>query len=150
MKLLAKCLSIFFPFILSAQIKIDDVGDGWKNKVEQAIEVIKQYDPEKYTLLMENCEHISYSLLPFSTTETQNTILIAQKEIIAGNINDLAATLVHESLHLYFWRNNIVFPKNEEEILCYTYELELLFKIPDVESWLISHAKKQIELCIKP
>jgi hypothetical protein len=76
--------------------------------------------------------------------------LIAQKEIIAGNINDLAATLVHESLHLYFWRNNIVFPKNEEEILCYTYELELLFKIPDVEPWLISHAKKQIELCIKP
>jgi hypothetical protein len=150
MKLLAKCLSIFFPFILSAQIKIDDVGDGWKNKVEQAIEVIKQYDPEKYTLLMENCEHISYSLLPFSTTETQNTILISQKEIIAGNINDLAATLVHESLHLYFWRNNIVFPKNEEEILCYTYELELLFKIPNVESWLISHAKKQIELCIKP
>jgi len=150
MKLLAKCLSIFFPFILSAQIKIDDVGDGWKNKVEQAIEVIKQYDPEKYTLLMENCEHISYSLLPFSTTETQNTILIAQKEIIAGNINDLAATLVHESLHLYFWRNNIVFPKNEEEILCYTYELELLFKIPNVEPWLISHAKKQIELCIKP
>jgi hypothetical protein len=150
MKLLAKCLSIFFPFILSAQIKIDDVGDGWKNKVEQAIEVIKQYDPEKYTLLMENCEHISYSLLPFSTTETQNTILIAQKEIIAGNINDLAATLVHESLHLYFWRNNIVFPKNEEEILCYTYELELLFKIPNVESWLVSHAKRQIELCIKP
>jgi hypothetical protein len=150
MKLLAKCLSIFFPFILSAQIKIDDVGDGWKNKVEQAIEVIKQYDPEKYTLLMENCEHISYSLLPFSTTETQNTILISQKEIIAGNINDLAATLVHESLHLYFWRNNIVFPKNEEEILCYTYELELLFKIPNVESWLVSHAKRQIELCIKP
>ena len=150
MKLLVKCLSIFFPFILSAQIKIDDVGDGWKNKVEQAIEVVKQYDPEKYTLLMENCEHISYSLLPFSTTENKNTILIAQKEIIAGNINDLAATLVHESLHLYFWRNNIVFPKNEEEILCYTYELELLFKIPDVEPWLISHAKKQIELCIKP
>jgi hypothetical protein len=150
MKLLAKCLSIFFPFILSAQIKIDDVGDGWKDKVEQAIEVVKQYDPEKYTLLMENCEHISYSLLPFSTTETQNTILISQKEIIAGNINDLAATLVHESLHLYFWRNNIIFPKNEEEILCYTYELELLFKIPDVEPWLINHAKKQIELYIKP
>jgi hypothetical protein len=150
MKLLAKCLSILFPFILSAQIKIDDVGDGWKDKVEQAIEVVKQYDPEKYTLLMENCEHISYSLLPFSTTENGTTILIAQKEIIAGNINDLAATLVHESLHLYFWKNNMIFPENEEEILCYTYELELLFKIPDVEPWLISHAKKQIELYTKP
>jgi hypothetical protein len=150
MKLLAKCLSIFFPFILSAQIKIDDVGDGWKDKVEQAIEVVKQYDPEKYTLLKENCEHISYSLLSFSTTENGTTILIAQKEIIAGNINDLAATLVHESLHLYFWRNNMILPENEEEILCYTYELELLFKIPDVEPWLISHAKKQIELYTNP
>jgi len=149
MKLLAKCLSIFFPFIISAQIKIDDVGDGWKNKVEQAIEVVKQYDPEKYILLLENCEHISYSLLPFSTTENGTTILIAQKEIIAGNINDLAATLVHESLHLYFWRNHMILPENEEEILCYTYELELLFKIPDVEPWLIGHAKKQIELYTK-
>ena len=150
MKLLVKCLSIFFPFILSAQIKIDDVGDGWKNKVEQAIEVVKQYDFEKYTLLMENCEHISYSLLPFSTTENGTTILIAQKEIIKGNINDLAATLVHESLHLYFLKNNMILPNNEEEILCYTYELELLFKIPDVEPWLISHAKKQIELYTNP
>jgi len=150
MKLLAKCLSIFFPLILSAQIKIDDVGDGWKNKVEQAIEVVKQYDPEKYTLLIENCEHISYSLLPFSTTENGTTILIAQKEIIKGNINDLAATLVHESLHLYFLKNNMILPENEEEILCYTYELELLFKIPDVEPWLINHAKNQIEFYTNP
>jgi hypothetical protein len=150
MKLLAKCLSIFFPFILSAQIKIDDVGDGWKNKVEQAIEVVKQYDPEKYTLLMENCEHISYSLLPFSTTENGTTILIAQKEIIVGNINDLAATLVHESLHLYFLKNNMILPENEEEILCYTYELELLFKIPYIEPWLINHATKQIEFYQNP
>jgi len=150
MKQLVKCLSIFFPLILSAQIKIDDVGDGWKNKVEQAIEVVKQYDPEKYTLLMENCEHISYSLLPFSTTENGTTILIAQKEIIVGNINDLAATLVHESLHLYFLKNNMILPENEEEILCYTYELELLFKIPYIEPWLINHATKQIEFYQNP
>jgi hypothetical protein len=150
MKLLVKCLSIFFPFILSAQIKIDDVGDGWKNKVEQAIEVIKQYDPEKYTLLIENCEHVSYSLLPFSTTENGNTILIAQKEILKGNINDIAAILVHESLHLYLLKNQIKMEFNEEEILCYTYEIELLFKIPNVEPWLIEHAKHQIEFYLKP
>jgi hypothetical protein len=150
MKQLAKCLSIFFPLLLSAQIKIDDVGDGWKNKVEQAIEIVKQYDSEKYTLLTENCNHISYSLLPFSTTESKNTILISQKEILKGNVNDIAAILVHESLHLYFLKNNIILPENEEEILCYTYELELLFKIPDVEPWLIDHAKKQIEFYTNP
>jgi hypothetical protein len=150
MKQLAKCLSIFFPLILSAQIKIDDVGDGWKNKVEQAIEVVKQYDPEKYTLLMENCEHISYSLLHFSTTENGNTILISQKEILKGNVNDIAAILVHESLHLYLLRNQIKMAFNEEEILCYTYELELLFKVPNVEPWLLSHAKTQIEFYTNP
>ena len=150
MKQLVKCLSIFFPLILSAQIKIDDVGDGWKNKVEQAIEIVKQYDSEKHTLLTENCNHISYSLLPFSTTESGNTILISQKEILKGNVNDIAAILVHESLHLYFLKNNIILPENEEEILCYTYELELLFKIPDVEPWLIDHAKKQIEFYTNP
>jgi len=150
MKQLAKCLSIFFPFIFSAQIKIDDVGDGWKNKVEQAIEVVKQYDPEKYTLLMENCEHISYSLLHFSTTESGNTILISQKEILKGNINDIAAILVHESLHLYLLKNRIKMAFNEEEILCYTYEIELLFKVPNVEPWLLSHAKAQIEFYTNP
>jgi hypothetical protein len=145
MKQLIKCLSIFFPFLLSAQIKVDDVGDGWKFKVEQAINVIKQHDIEKYTLLVENCNHISYSLLPFSTTESGNVILISQKEITKGNINDIAAVLVHESLHLFLLQNNIKMIEKEEEILCYTYELELLLKIPNVELWLIEHTKKQIE-----
>jgi predicted metal-dependent peptidase len=150
MKQLVKCLSIFFPLILSAQIQIDDVGDGWKNKVEQALDIVQKYDPEKYTLLMENCEHISYSLLPFSTTESGTTILISQKEILKGNIDDIAAILVHESLHLYLLKNHIKMAFNEEEILCYTYELELLFKIPNVEPWLLSHAKAQIEFYINP
>ena len=149
MKLLIICLS-FIPFFSFTQIKIDDVGDGWKGKVEQAIEIVKQYDSEKYTLLMENCKHISYSLLAFSTTENGNTILISQKEILKGNINDIAAILVHESLHLYLLQNQIKMAFNEEEILCYTYELELLFKIPNVEPWLLSHAKSQIEFYTNP
>jgi hypothetical protein len=149
MKLLIICLS-FIPFHSFSQIKIDDVGDGWKGKVEQAIEIVKQYDSEKYTLLMENCKHISYSLLAFSTTENGNTILISQKEILKGNINDIAAILVHESLHLYLLQNQIKMAFNEEEILCYTYELELLFKIPNVEPWLLSHAKSQIEFYTNP
>jgi hypothetical protein len=150
MKQLLLCLSLFLSVNLFSQIKIDDVGDGWKNKVELAIEVIKQYDPEKYTLLIENCEHISYSLLPFSTTENGTTILIAQKEIIVGNINDLAATLVHESLHLFILKNKLLMPENYEEVICYTYELEMLLKIPNVEPWLIEHAQKQIEFYSKP
>jgi len=121
------------------------VGDGWKGKVEQALAIVKQYDTEKYNLLIESCTHISYSLLPFSTTENGNTILISQKQIITGNINDLAATLVHESLHLFILKNKLRMPENYEEVVCYTYELEFLYMIPNVEPWLVNHATKQIE-----
>jgi hypothetical protein len=144
MKLLVVCLS-FIPFLSFSQIKIDDVGDGWKGKIEQALAIVKQYDTEKYNLLIESCTHISYSLLSFSTTENGNTILISQKQIMAGNINDLAATLVHESLHLFILKNKLKMPENYEEVVCYTYELEMLLKIPNVEPWLVNHATKQIE-----
>jgi hypothetical protein len=144
MKQLLLCLS-FIPFFSFTQIKIDDVGDGWKGKVEQALTIVKQYDTEKYNLLIESCTHISYSLLSFSTTENGNTILISQKQIITGNINDLAATLVHESLHLFILKNKLRMPENYEEVVCYTYELEFLYMIPNVESWLVNHATKQIE-----
>jgi hypothetical protein len=39
MKLLVICLS-FIPFIAFSQIRIDDVGDGWKTQVEQALQLI--------------------------------------------------------------------------------------------------------------
>ena len=148
MKQLLLCLS-FLPFISFTQIKIDDIGDGWKQKVEQSIEVIKQYDTEKYTLLIENCNHISFSLSPFATTESGSIILVPQKEAIVGNINDIATILVHESLHLYILKNKWKISENYEEVMCYTYELELLLKIPNVEPWLISHAIKQIEFYSK-
>ena len=64
---------------------------------------------------------------------------------MAGNINDLAATLVHESLHLFILKNKLKMPENYEEVVCYTYELEMLLKIPNVEPWLVNHATKQIE-----
>jgi hypothetical protein len=148
MKQLLLCLS-FLPFISFTQIKVDDIGDGWKQKVEQAIEVIKQYDTEKYTLLIENCSHISFSLSPFATTENGDIILVPQKEAIAGNVNDIAAILIHESLHLYILKNKLIMPENYEEVVCYTYELEFLYRIPKVEPWLINHATKQIEFYSK-
>jgi hypothetical protein len=148
MKPLLLCLS-FLPFISFTQIKVDDIGDGWKQKIEQAIEVIKQYDTEKYTLLIENCNHISFLLSPFATTENGNIILVPQKEAIAGNINDIAAILIHESLHLYILKNKLIMPEDYEEVVCYTYELEFLYRIPKVEPWLINHATKQIEFYSK-
>jgi len=143
MKLLVKCLSLI-PFLTFGQIRIDDVGDGWKGKVEQALQVVQQTDCEKYEMIVSTCTHISYSTANFATTESGNTILIPRREIMAGNINDIAAILVHESLHLYILQTKMSMPEADEELLCYAYELEFLLQIPGVEQWLLDHARKQI------
>ena len=144
MKQLLVCLISCIPFLAFSQIRIDDIGDGWKAKVEQALTVIQQTDCEKYDLLMSTCKHISYSTATFATTESGTTILIPRREIVVGNINDIAAILVHESLHLYMLQNKLIMPEADEEVLCYAYELEFLLQIPGVETWLLDHARKQI------
>lgn len=138
------CLISCIPFLAFSQIRIDDVGDGWKAKVEQALSVIQQTDCEKYDMVVTTCKHISYSTATFATTELGTTILIPRKEIVTGNINDLAAILVHESLHLYMLQNKLIMPEADEEVLCYAYELEFLLQILGVETWLLDHARKQI------
>jgi len=150
MKQLLLCLSLFLSVNLFGQIKVDDVGDGWKQTVEQAIDLIKQYDTTRYNLLLEVCTHISYSTALFSTTESENTILISQKDIQSKNINNIAAVLVHESLHLYFQRKGYKMTENQEEFRCYIYEMQFLLLIPNVEPWLLEHAQKQIEFYSKP
>ena len=144
MKQLLVCLISIIPFLAFSQIRIDDIGDGWKAKVEQALTVIQQTDCEKYDLLMATCKHISYSTATFATTESGTTILIPRREMVVGNINDIAAALVHESLHLYMLQNKLIMPEADEEVLCYAYELEFLLQIPGVETWLLEHARKQI------
>jgi hypothetical protein len=144
MKQLLKCLSIILPLTLSAQIKIDDVGDGWKGYAQQSIELIKQTDSIKYKQLVATCNHIGYWNGTYSTTE-DSTILISNLEMRRGNIHDIAAALVHESMHLYIIQQQTILAPADEETVCYLYELDFLIKIPNVETWLIQHVLRQLE-----
>lgn len=127
------------------QIKVADVGDGWKHKVDSAISIIQLYDLEKYNTLLETCKNIGYWNETFSTTEGDSMITIATADVRSNNIYNIAAILVHESMHLYIKQMYIKLDPNKEEVLCYTYELNFLLKIPNVDPWLIANAKKQIE-----
>ena len=133
----------FIPFISFSQIRIDDVGDGWKGLVEQALKVIETTDSTKYELVTRYCTQISYGLQPFSTTEGGHVIILPTTEMKKGIVNDIAAAIVHESLHLYFVHNSIGATEQVEEAICYAYELEFLKQIPDVEQFLLDHAFKQ-------
>tara|TARA_R110000868_G_scaffold96593_2_gene265778 strand:+ start:822 stop:1250 length:429 start_codon:yes stop_codon:yes gene_type:complete len=130
--------------LLFGQIKITDVGDGWKGKVEQALDTIKKYDTEKYNLVIGSCMLVGYWNESFSTTEGDTTILISTKDMDFNNIYNIASILVHESTHLYIKQLYIKVPPNKEEVLAYQYELDFLKKIPNVDQWLIDNSIKKI------
>ena len=133
-----------------SQIRITDVGDGWKGKVEQALDTIQKYDKEKYYLIMETCKVVAYWNGGFATTESDSIITIPTKEMNNGNIYNIAAILVHESLHLYFITTKFNLRPNVEEVIAYQHELEFLNKIPCVDEWLIQNAKNKIIFYSKP
>ena len=149
-----KTWTLLILLILSSysfsQVRITDVGDGWKGKVEQALDTIKKYDKEKYYLIMETCKVVAYWNGGFSTIESDSIITIPAKEMNNGNIYNIAAILVHESLHLYFLTTRFNLQPNVEEVIAYQHELEFLKKIPCVDEWLIENAKNKIKFYSKP
>ena len=134
---------------LFGQIQVDKAGDGWDQKIDSAISLIKETDPDKYSLLESNCSKVSFWVSEFSsneiTPEEKGIIYISTKEIGLNSINNLAAVLVHESLHLYLSRKGATFPVEKEENYCYKYELEFIRKLPNPEPWLVQHTQEQIK-----
>ena len=150
MKIWTLLLYVFIFTPLFGQIKITDVGDGWKGKVEQALDTIQKYDIEKYYLIMETCKVVAFWNGGFATTESDSIITIPTKEMNNGNIYNIASILVHESLHLYFLTTNFKLNPNVEEVVAYQYELEFLNKVPYVDEWLIQNAQNKIKYYSKP
>ena len=137
-------LLLLFNNNVIGQIKVDNVGDGWVDKVNKAITLIKKVDSEKYDILIDVCDHVTFWNGNFSTTEDSHTIMISQADIMRGSVNNVAAVLVHESRHLYFRKYGIKMKEIDEETLAYMYELDFLKQIPGVEQYLIDNAKKRM------
>lgn len=121
---------------VSAQIRVPDVGDGWKAKVDSAIELVHKTDSISHMILTDNCHEIEYIVGDRSTCKLPNTIAINTKDLELGSINNIAAVLVHESHHLLYYHQHIRLDNNLEEYLCYLREYEFLCKLPDTEDWL--------------
>ena len=129
---------------LWSQIHIDKAGDGWDLKIDSAIQLIKNTDLEKSKVLDSVCNKIEFWQGGFSTVDgsygNKGTILVSVKDVNLNSINNLAAVLVHESLHLLFLQKGIVLTSAKEEMYCYRYEYEFVLKLDDPEPWLIQHA----------
>lgn len=133
--------------ICKSQIVIDKAGDGWDLRADSALAIIKQTDTTAYKLVLRVCNKITFWSGKYSTNEgykdTKGTIIISSTDAKAQSLNNLAAVIVHESLHLYM-RFKGVQESPREEILCYSYEYDFLRKIPNVEYYLLEHCLKQI------
>jgi len=140
-------LILLLPNILHSQIQIDKAGDGWDLKIDSALTVIKQTDPQKFQLLDSVCQEVSFWISDFSSNELvekEGRIYVSVKDVKLG-INNLACVLVHESLHLYFLRKGVQMTPAEEENYCYRYELEFIQKLTNPEPWLKANALKHIQ-----
>lgn len=147
MRLLFLIIFLYFS-PLFGQIKVDKAGDGWDLKIDSALTLIRNTDSVKYALLDSVCSNVSFWLSDFSSCDLEEEggrIYISVRDVKLNSINNLAAVLVHESLHLYIWKKKILLHPKGEENYCYRYELELVNKLPNLEPWLKLHVIEQIE-----
>ena len=133
------------PIFGYSQIKIDDVGDNWRLRVDSALQIVKKYDTTNYNVILKYCKNVSFWNGNFSTVEDSQTVVITRKDVIHSCLNNISAILVHESHHLRIINQKIKYTPIEEEVFCYYTELEFLKRIPNVEDWLINNAKKMIQ-----
>lgn len=141
MKKLIVLILLLLPIFTFGQIRVLDVGDGWKTKVESALQVIKKTDREKYKNLTTYCKEIGFWNGNFSTTEDGNKIILSRKELNNKSINNIACAIVHESRHLMLEESGVGWDENFQEFMCYDYELKFAKKVPNIEKWLLNHIR---------
>ena len=126
------------------QIVVDKAGDGWDLKVDSALNLIEKTDSNAHNLIHSVCYKIQFWNGCYSTNDGEHDIIISTGDIKLGSINNLAAVIVHESVHLYLSNRGVELITKVEENLTYRYELDFINKLPNPEPWLIHHAQQQI------
>jgi len=139
-------LFLLLPYTLFGQITVDDVGDGWKDNVDSALTLIKEYDPKSYTQVIENCNHITYWLGGHSTSQYPSSVVIAVRDMKINSINNIACIIVHETVHLSLHAKGVDISGNREELIAYTIERNFAEKIPNIEPWILTHINNQIKI----
>lgn len=140
---------LLFPLTLCSQIKVDKAGDGWDSIVYSAINLVKKTSPIHYAVLIETTQKIEFWNENYSSNnvvEGKGVIVISSQDIKLNSLNNIAAVLVHESYHLKFLKYGPNITSSEEEYQCYLYELKFLKLLPQVESYLLTHAQEQLKL----
>lgn len=146
-KLLLTLILLAVTAVSHAQIVIDQAGDNWRAKVDSAIALIKTAPKEYYENLESSCDSISFFNASFSSCSgglmQKGTIFVSANDVKIG-IQNIAAVLIHESLHLRYRKNGLILSERREESYCYLYEWRFLRSLPEPDPALLDHAAKQM------
>ena len=130
-----------------AQIVIDQAGDNWRATVDSAISLIKTSPSFYYTGLITVCDSVAFFNAGFSSCEgslnQRGTIFVSANDVRLG-IQNVAAVLVHESLHLRLAMKGYTLPARKEEHLAYMYEWQFLKNLPGADPSLIKYAESRM------
>jgi len=146
-KLLLTLILLAVIGVSHAQIVIDQAGDNWRATVDSAISLIKTSPSFYYTGLITVCDSVSFFNAGFSSCEgslnQRGTIFVSANDVRLG-IQNVAAVLVHESLHLRLAMKGYTLPARKEEHLAYMYEWQFLKNLPGADPSLIKYAESRM------
>jgi len=128
-----------------AQIVVDDVGDGWKAKVDSALCMIRRAGPDYWPEVERNCKKVTYWMGDFSTS-VDTSVVISTHDMKLGSVCNIACAIIHESHHMEIRRLGLKMPECEEEMECYVRESRFVDAVDCQEVWLIGFIYKSILL----
>lgn len=146
-KLLLTLILLAVTAVSDAQIVIDQAGDNWRAKVDSAVSLIKLAPSFYHQALIESCDSVAFFTANFSSCSgglgQKGTIFVSTKDVKLG-IQNIAAVLIHESLHLNLQMKGISLPPNKEEHLAYMFEWQFLMNLPGADPALIKYAENRM------
>jgi len=138
MRILLLILVLFTFNNVYSQITIPAMASQYAKTIDSAITLVQKTDIEVYNRLDSVCNGVDLWLGSFSSC-SDGIIYISRNDVLLG-VQNVAAVLVHESKHLWIWQQQIKLEIEQEETMCYKYELEFLNKVPNCSWELKKHA----------
>jgi len=139
-------LLLLVMILLPKNLKSQEITKQDLARIDSAKALINRIGGVYSENLSEYCSQITTWGGPYASCYAdrgkKGTIYLTEVDIKYGDVENIAAAIVHESMHLKFFHDNN--HPDEEEKICYEYELEFLFKVPNIDPWLLDNALKMI------
>jgi hypothetical protein len=132
--------------LLPKNLKSQEITKQDLARIDSAKALINRIGGVYSENLSEYCSQITTWGGPYASCYAdrgkKGVIYLTEVDVKYGDVENIAAAIVHESMHLKFFHDDN--HPDEEEKICYEYELEFLFKVPNIDPWLLDNAHKMI------